>query len=85
MREFIKHKDKWYTTWPESVEDRAFIMWVICVICSVADTDELTETLSRCGSSARLLSLTLDIDHTVGIEGHWVHKLFFGYLAYIDN
>ncbi|KAI4521060.1 concanavalin A-like lectin/glucanase [Schizophyllum commune Loenen D] len=35
MRDFIKHKDKWYPTWPESVEDRAFIidsvkMWQQC-------------------------------------------------------
>ena len=60
-------------------------MWAIRVICSIADTDELTETPSRCGSSARLLSLTPDIGHTVGTKGHWVHDmLLFGYLAYID-
>ncbi len=28
MRDFYNKKDTWYATWPEDVEQRAFVMYV---------------------------------------------------------
>jgi hypothetical protein len=29
MRDFAKAKDQWYSTWPQNVEDRAMVMYVL--------------------------------------------------------
>ena len=32
MRDFLMAQDKWYPTWPQNVEDRAFVMYVFFLV-----------------------------------------------------